>query len=115
MHFIQLHELFDKLADEVLGFTDTIAERMTAMGGTALGTARMSAANSRITEYPDNLVEGTAVVSYLVSTYAALATSTREAIDTADKAGDKDTADLYTEVSRGIDKALWFLEAHLQT
>lgn len=114
MHFIQLHELFDKLADEVLDFIDTIAERVTALGGTALGTARMSAASSRLTEYPDNLVEGSAVVSYLVSTYAAQAASTREAIDAADKAGDKDTADLFTEVSRGLDKALWFLEAHLQ-
>ena len=27
---------------------------------------------------------------------------------------DADTADLFTEVSRGIDKWLWFVEAHSQ-
>jgi starvation-inducible DNA-binding protein len=36
----------------------------------------------------------------------------RAAIDEADEAGDADTADLFTGVSRGIDKWLWFVEAH---
>ena len=35
-------------------------------------------------------------------------------IRAADELGDLDTADLFTEVSRGIDKWLWFVEAHLQ-
>jgi len=33
----------------------------------------------------------------------------------AERPGDADTADLFTEVSRGLDKSLWFLEAHLQS
>jgi starvation-inducible DNA-binding protein len=39
----------------------------------------------------------------------------RKAIDQANALGDLDTADLLTEVSRAIDKWLWFVEAHLQT
>ncbi len=114
MQFIQLHELFDKLAGELIAHVDTIAERVTALGGTALGTARMSAAASRLEEYPANVFDGEKTVKTLVERYAALAASTRTAIDETDKLGDADTADLFTGVSRDLDKALWFLEAHLQ-
>ena len=39
--------------------------------------------------------------------------TTRQAIDIAARTGDTDTADLFTGISREIDKALWFLDAHL--
>lgn len=113
--FFQLHELFDKLAGEAEAYVDLIAERVTALGGTAAGTVRMSAAASRLDEYPVDVSQGLASVEALAGAYAALAETTREAIDTADRAGDADTADLLTEISRGLDKSLWFLEAHLQS
>lgn len=112
--FIALHELFDKLAEEVEGYVDDIAERAVELGGTAMGTNRMSAAATRLAEYPAKPMDGMAHVRALVERYAMGAASTRAAIDTAAKAGDADTADLFTEISRGMDKWLWFLEAHLQ-
>jgi starvation-inducible DNA-binding protein len=112
--FYSLHELFDKLAEEVEGYVDLIAERATAMGGLALGTVRLSAANSQLAELPLEVTDSLPMVEALAERYAALAASTRRAIETADGNGDADTADLFTEVSRGLDKALWFLEAHLQ-
>ncbi|MCL4302598.1 MAG: DNA starvation/stationary phase protection protein Dps [Anaerolineae bacterium] len=112
--FYPLHELFDKLAAELLAYTDLIAERATALGGTALGTVRLAAAASRLPEYPAEAIDSLPTVEALAARYAGLATTTRAAIDTANSAGDQDTADLFTEVSRGLDKALWFLEAHLQ-
>jgi starvation-inducible DNA-binding protein len=112
--FYQLHELFDELAAQVLEYVDLIAERATALGGAALGTARMAAANSRLDEYPLEAVESLAHVEALADRYGSYAATTRAAIDTATECGDQSTADLLTEVSRGIDKSLWFLEAHLQ-
>lgn len=112
--FIALHKLFDELAEELEGYVDDIAERAVEMGGVAMGTNRMSAANSRLKEYPADIADGIAHVKALVDRYAAVAKTTRAAIDEADKAGDKDTADLFTEISRGLDKWLWFLEAHIQ-
>ena len=112
--FFQLHELFDKLAAELLDHVDTIAERSTTLGGTALGTARMAAAKSRLPEYSAEITGGHESVEALVVRYAELAATTRAAIDRADEMGDVDTADLFTGVSRGLDKSLWFLEAHLQ-
>lgn len=114
MEFFQLHELFDKLATETLVYVDDIAERVTTLGGTALGTARMSAATTRLPDYSAETVGSQESVKALVERYAALAASTRAAIDASDDLGDADTADLFTEISRGVDKSLWFLEAHLQ-
>ncbi|MGZ6546084.1 MAG: DNA starvation/stationary phase protection protein Dps [Actinomycetota bacterium] len=113
--FIQLHLLFDELATHLIGFVDLIAERATALGGTARGTARMAAGASTLQEFPSDALEGMAAVSALADRFGAYARSTRVAIDEAEKFGDTDTNDLFTEVSRQIDKDLWFLEAHLQT
>ncbi len=112
--FFQLHELFDDLAEELLEYVDLIAERATALGGTALGTIRMAGAVSRLAEYPLDAGGSMQHVEALAERFAALAATTRSAIAAADDLGDADTADLLTEVSRGLDKSLWFLEAHLQ-
>jgi starvation-inducible DNA-binding protein len=113
-NFIALHKLFDELAEQLAEFGDEIAERATALGGVATGTARVVAANSRVPEFPPDAFDWKAVVTALADRYANLAKSTREAIDQSDELDDKDTADLFTEVSRGLDKSLWLLEAHLQ-
>ena len=112
-HFIALHELFDKLAEDLEGPVDDIAERITALGGVARGTARIAAQDSRLAEFPHGRVDGLDAVALLADRYAALGASTRAAIETAGKQGDADTSDLFTGISRGLDKALWFLEAHL--
>ncbi len=113
IQFYQLHELFDKLAEEVEEYIDLIAERATALGGTALGTVRMAAEASRLPEYPRDAVDGRQHVEALTARFAGLAKTSRAAIDAAAAFGDVDTSDLFTEVSRGLDKHLWFLEAHL--
>lgn len=112
--FFQLHELFDKLATELLAHVDEIAERATTLGGTALGTTKMSAKASRLADYPASVVSGNESLDTLIDRYATLAASTREAIEASAKLGDADTSDLFTGVSRALDKSLWFLEAHLQ-
>ena len=112
-HFIALHELFDTLAEDLESPVDDIAERVTALGGVARGTARLAARESRLKELPDDDFDGLALVAALADRYAALGASTRAAIQSAADAGDADTSDLFTGISRGLDKALWFLEAHL--
>ena len=112
--FYQLHELFDEIAEELEEFTDEIAERAVTLGGTALGTARMSAQGSILPEYPLDAVDGKRHVTALVERFGAFAKHVRESIDRADELGDKCTADIYTEVGRAVDKRLWFLEAHIQ-
>ena len=114
IHFFQLHELFDQVATAVEAQTDLIAERITALGGTAMGTVRMAAQNSSLSEYPLEITDGTAHVDALSTALADFGKNVRKNIDDADKFGDASTADLFTEVSREIDKLLWFVDAHIQ-
>jgi starvation-inducible DNA-binding protein len=113
--FIQLHELFDEIAGHVLGFADLIAERATTLGGTANGTLRQAAGASTLAEYPTAAVDGMESVHALADRVAEYAASTRRAMEESEDLGDTSTNDLFTEVSRQIDKDLWFLEAHLQS
>ncbi|MBX3357179.1 MAG: DNA starvation/stationary phase protection protein Dps [Phycisphaeraceae bacterium] len=112
--FIALHELFDRISGEVSEFADLIAERTAQLGGTPLGTARVAAAKSSLGEYPLNISGGRQHVAALSAALASFGALARKAIDQADRLGDKNTADIFTEVSRGTDKALWFVEAHGQ-
>ncbi len=113
--FIALHELFDKINEEVEEYVDLTAERVVQLGGTAEGTARMAVKSSKLSEYPLEIAAGHEHVDALSSVLAAYGKLARAAIDEADKLGDKDSADIFTEISRGVDKWLWFLEAHLQS
>jgi starvation-inducible DNA-binding protein len=113
-HFIGLHELFDRVATAAEAYTDLIAERITALGGTAMGTARVVAAKSTLSEYPLEIFEGTAHVDALSTAMSDFGKKVRKGIDETDELGDADTADLYTEISRELDKLLWFVEAHIQ-
>ena len=92
---------------------DDIAERAVQLGGVAEGTARMVAKRSSLREYPANATGGHSHVDALSTALAAFGTAARKAIDQANELGDLDTADVLTEVSRGIDKWLWMVEAHL--
>lgn len=114
MSFIALHELFDRVATEVDPMADDIAERITSLGGTALGTVRVAAQNSELPEYPLEISDGSDHVDALSTALAEFGRRVRADIDRTDELGDKDTADLFTGVSRNIDKLLWFVEAHQQ-
>jgi starvation-inducible DNA-binding protein len=113
-NFIALHELFDQVATEMDTHVDDIAERVTTLGGTAMGTVRLAAANSSLSEYPHEIYDGSAHVDALSTALADFGRRVRADIDAAEELGDKDTADLFTGVSRAIDKLLWFVEAHNQ-
>ena len=112
-HFIALHELFDKVAEQIEEHVDSMAERVTALGGTAGGTVAAVARGTTLKAYPEDIVEGLAHVEALATALADFGRKVRAGIDESGRLGDADTADLFTEVSRELDKQLWFLEAHL--
>jgi starvation-inducible DNA-binding protein len=112
--FIALHELFDEVATKLDTHVDDIAERITELGGTAMGTVRLAAQNSSLSEYPHEIYDGLAHVDALSSGLSDFGKKARADIDITGDLGDMDTADPFTEISRSIDKLLWFVEAHIQ-
>ena len=112
--FIALHELFDKVDEAVEEYVDLIAERIVQLGGVAEGTVRVSASRTRLPEYPTDIGDGAAHVEAVARALSTFGETARATIDETDALGDKDSSDIFTEVSRGIDKWLWFVEAHSQ-
>ncbi len=112
--FIALHKLFDDVNQDVEEYVDLLAERVVQLGGTAQGTARMAAGRSTLEEYPQAIASGEEHVDALSSALAGFGRGTRKAIDQVDQLEDADTVDILTEISRGTDKWLWFVEAHQQ-
>ncbi len=113
-NFIGLHELFDKVAEAVEDYVDTIAERVVQLGGIAEGTVRMAGLRSRLAEYPTDIADGSAHVGAVARALSTFGKEARDTIDEANALDDAASADLFTEVARGIDKWLWFVEAHSQ-
>jgi len=113
-HFIGLHKLFDEIYEDVQEYVDLIAERIVQLGGIAEGTARVAAKRSRLDEYPLDIAEGSAHIEAVARALSTFGREARNTIDEADDLDDADTADMFTEISRGIDKWLWFVEAHTQ-
>jgi starvation-inducible DNA-binding protein len=112
--FIALHKLFDEINEDVEEYIDTIAERVVQLGGIADGTARSIAKRSTIPEYSAKSASGRDHVEALSTALAAFGKLARRAIEQSSELGDADTADAFTEISRGNDKWLWMAEAHLQ-
>lgn len=112
-NFYQFHLLFDRLAEMIFPYVDTVAERITALGGVAKGTARMAASSSQLAEFPD-VHGGMESVEALIQRYGTLANAARDDVDETEKLEDMATSDLYIELVRMLDKSLYFLESHIQ-
>lgn len=112
--FIGIHTMLDGFRTEIDEFNDSVAERITQLGGTARGTTQAVAAESKLAAYPVDIYAIGDHLAALIDRYAAYANAVRTNIDETDEAGEPDTADLFTEISRAVDKQLWFLEAHVQ-
>ncbi len=104
--------MLDGFRAELDGHVDTMAERTVQLGGVALGTTQAVARKSELTAYPTDIHSIPDHLAALIERYGQLANAVRANIDQASEAGDADTADIFTGVSRSLDKALWFLEAH---
>lgn len=113
-NFVGLHELFDRVASQAREYADEIAERAVALGGVARGTLQAVSRQSQLREYPYEIGDWRAHVRAMQDALATFGRGVRKAIDDATALHDADTADLLTEVSRGADKSLWMVEAHLQ-
>ncbi len=111
--FIAIHELFDKVSSEIEDYSDALAERAGGLGGTACGTIQVAVEESFLLPYPLGIADEAQHIFAVSGALAAFGEAVREAIGSATAFGDVDTADLFTEISRGIDHQLWFVESHV--
>jgi starvation-inducible DNA-binding protein len=111
-NFLSLRTLFDKVTEAVEDYANLIAERILQLGGKAEGTAQAVAGRSALDGH------GLASAGHsaaLVATLADFARHTRYASVQADELHDTDTAAIFNDIARGIDKWLRFVETSQQT
>jgi starvation-inducible DNA-binding protein len=111
--FLQLHTLFGTMVTELDGYADLLAERIAVLGGVVQGTVRVAAMQSTLLEYPADLVAGDAHVRALAERVAPYAAALRTDITHAADVEDAVTAALYTNITNGVEKRLWGLDAYL--
>jgi starvation-inducible DNA-binding protein len=110
---VLLQALFATMATELDAHTDLVAERLVVLGGVARGTVRTAATHSRLPEYPGAIMDGDAHVRALAERFASYATALRADIAHATEVEEAGSAALYTDISRGVDQRLGFLDAYL--
>jgi len=111
--FIAIHELFDMLHAGYSVHIDDIGERITALGGTAMGSVQAVDKATSLTAFPTDLVDDLKMVAEVADRVAAVGKAVRKGIDETEEMGDADAADILTNLSRQLDKDLYFLESHL--
>jgi starvation-inducible DNA-binding protein len=112
--FISLHKLFDEINEDVEAYVDLIAERVVQLGGIAEGTARVVAQRTTLFDYPLTIAAGHEHVAALSDVLAQFGRAARIGIEEMNELEDAASADILTEICRGVDKWLWFVEAHAQ-
>jgi len=112
--FIALHKLFDEINEEVEAYVDLLAERIVQFGGIAEGTVGVVTERSTLVDYPLGLSTGAEHVAALSDALAMFGRNVRVGIEEMNELEDAGSADILTEISRGVDKWLWFVEAHQQ-
>ena len=113
-NFIAIHELLDQVAARMDGHIDVMAERVVQIGGFANGTLQQVVQGSALEPYPQGIANQDDHLEALRDRLQQLAGACRAAITETEEAGDADSADIMTGVSRGLDKDLWFLASHLK-
>lgn len=112
-NFIAVHELMDQLRADMDDGNDLIAERAAQLGGAVFGTTQTVAEGTSVAPYPVDIFSVEDHLRALIERFATVTNAIRDAIDKADEAGDQNTADIFTEISRTLDKNLWFLQSHM--
>ena len=112
-NFIALHKLFDDINAAVEDYVDLLAERVVQLGGVAEGTLRGAAQRSTLDPYPSSISDAAQHIDALAGALAAFGRSSRRGIDEMDGLNDAASADILTQIVRGIDQWLWFVEAHV--
>jgi starvation-inducible DNA-binding protein len=112
--FIALHKLFDEINQAVEEYVDLIAERVVQLGGIAEGTVGIVSKRTTLEGYPLTISAGNDHVAALSDALAAFGRTIRIGIEEMNELEDAGSADVLTELSRGIDQWLWFVEAHHQ-
>jgi starvation-inducible DNA-binding protein len=113
--FHDLHKFFESQYEELNEVVDEVAERVRALGGTALGTLTEFLKHTRQKEYPGQSASALEMVKNLLMGHEAIVQSLRVDLEScADKFHDIGTNDFLTGLMERHEKMAWMLRAMLE-
>jgi starvation-inducible DNA-binding protein len=112
--FMELHKLFETQYTELEAIIDTVAERITKLGGKTIGTMNEFTLLSRIVEHPNKYPVQKAMLSELLSDHETLICELRKDIDISTiEIHDAGTADMLTGMLQQHETFAWILRRYL--
>ncbi len=111
--FSLLHERFDLVHAAAMGWSDGLAERSAQLGHAVDGSPATIASLSILRTPEGEEGRERTYLEGLSTAMRDLSAQLQQAVQVAERGGDPATADLFTEVLRGVDAERWMTEAHL--
>lgn len=114
-NFMELHKLFEEQYDAVAEAIDEVAERISTLGGVAIGTTSEFAELSLLIENPGKIPTNQEMIKELVNDHETIVKSLRKFVDdTEEKYGDKGTSDFLTGLMQAHEKMAWKLRKYFK-
>ncbi len=112
--FMELHKLFEAQYSELEQLIDSVAERISKLGGKAIGTMNEFSMLTRIVEHPNTYPAQKAMLSELLNDHKTIIYELRKDIDTCtNECHDAGTADLLTGILQQHETNAWILRRYL--
>ena len=111
--FFALHAKLEELYDQTAVILDDVAERLLALGGSPVGSAKKALALTAVKELDDLPIASDTAVHTLITDVEYWIKDTQEIIKLAEDDNDGPTADQFTGYLGAYQKLLWMLKAFL--
>lgn len=113
-HFYARHQLFDDVADALEEQSDTVAERVAALGGIAMGSAASVQERSILPPYDTSIRAGVEHIEAVTMSLKAYCEHLRASLASDAVQRDPATEDMLIECLRATEFHLWSLDSHLR-
>lgn len=114
-NFMELHKLFEEQYNAVAEAIDEVAERISTLGGVAVGTTAEFADLSLLIENPGKIPTNQEMIKELVADHETIVKALRKHVDdTEEKYGDKGTSDFLTGLMQEHEKMAWKLRKYFK-
>ena len=113
--FRSLHQLLEEHYETLTESIDAIAERVRALGGYPIGTAKEFLEYTSISEHMGDLPQATEMVARLMDNHEQIIRNLRQHIDqSSDDFHDEGTADFLTGLMEGHEEMAWMLRSFIE-
>lgn len=114
-NFMELHLLFEDQYSHVAEAVDDVAERISTLGGIAIGTTSEFAKESQLKEMPGKVPDSQGMLRELVSDHEKIVKSLRKNLDVCEKNhNDAGTSDFLNGLMQEHEKMAWKLRKYFK-